>query len=435
MSRIAVFPIDAIGHLKSLLTAIMPLADDGRFDALMGFGRAFVGPAFRQAGFDFSPTMMDPRPADHGNDLRWKSFVRPTRDMAETMKAVLRFAPDVILYDCFSVYGRIAAAVTGKPSAAFVTMYGYGTLPEDFVRANSWERDDVQQANATFRGDFDVDLQAEGGLPVLFPSRDQTLVHAPAKLLNPLNPDRQPLLKGALKNSAPETPIGRDVDWKGVVPRTADGSSGCDEALLARVEKAKADGASIVLFSLGTVISDFRYDTPVGGAPSGSAFLQRMLNGLFEAVEQDPRLFLVAAVGPRYLKSGHSHHPKNAVVLETVPQAELLRRYVDVFITHHGANSQAEAMLSGVGMVSLPGAGDQIANARSAIANGVAVADWDLQDPFGTCSSSRLAAAIRQVLNDESIKCACRRLRDEIGLLHSEVPLGDRLLALSRQPM
>jgi UDP:flavonoid glycosyltransferase YjiC (YdhE family) len=431
--RVAVFAIDAIGYLKPILAAVAPLASDARFDAVMGFGRPFMDGAFARAGLNFATTMSDPQAGDHDKDLRWKSFVRPMRDIERTMDAVRRFAPDVILYDSFSVYGPIAAAVTGKPYAAFVPMHGYGALSDAFVRANAWDRDDVLDANASYRRRFGVDLKAAGALPTLFPSQYRNLVNTSPYFFNPVDPQRQPLLHALLRNCAPETPIGLFVDWEALAPESefaADRSG--DDALLDDLRQAKADGAKVVLFSLGTVITDFRYASPVGGAPSGFAFLQRMLRFATEAARRHPDLVIVASVGRRYFTEEDVSGPPNVLPRARVPQVKILRSYADAFVTHHGMNSQAEAVLSGVGMISLPGAGDQISNAEAAIANGVAVALWDIHDPFSTCSAATLAEAIRRVVAAPTYRAACNRVAKQMAQPHNLASLQDHLLGLGR---
>ncbi|WP_068874045.1 MULTISPECIES: nucleotide disphospho-sugar-binding domain-containing protein [unclassified Phenylobacterium] len=431
MSRIAVFPIDAIGHVKSVLSAVAPLARDRRL-TVTGYGRSFLEEAFARAGLGFEATMAEPQPDDPQGDLRWKTFVRPGRDLGRTLEAVDRFRPDVVLYDPFSLSGRMAAAVSSAPSAAFVTMHGYGVLADDFVRANGWDRDDVLEANGAYRRAWGVDLRAEGALPVLFPSRDMTLVHTTRRLHNVVRPSRQPLLHCLLRDSARETPIGCWADWDAVAPRSEEApDEAADRALLARLAAAKAEGRRVALFSLGTVITDFRYGTPVGGAPSGSAFLRQMLSHAFEAARRDPGLLLVASVGRRYLADRPLEAPPNAMVQPNVPQAQILRHYADVFITHHGANSEREAVLAGVGMVSLPGAGDQAPNARAAIANGAALALWDLEDPFGSCTAESVATAIDRVSREPGFRAACEALACEMRQPAGTSSLADRLLALA----
>jgi len=434
MTKVAVFPIDAIGHLKSVVCAVATLADDKRFAAITGFGRAFAGTAFSKAGLGFQATAAEPIASDPDGDLRWKSFVRPRRDMGRTLDAVLRFAPDVILYDPFSLYGWMAAAVTGVPSAAFVTMNGYGVLTDGFVLANGWDREDVQAENAAYRATYGADAAREHCLPVLFPSRDMTLVHTVARLHNPLQASDHPLLHKVLRTSAPEQPIGRSADWTGLIPRSeGDVDPDADSSLLARLAAAKAQGKRIVLFSLGTVITDFRYETPVGGAPSGAAFLRRMLDYAFAAARGNPDMLLVASVGRRYLADPDPlAPPPNAIVRETVPQAQILRQYADAFITHHGANSEAEAILAGVGMIALPGAGDQIPNARAAIAAGAALALWDIKDPFGSCTPSALDEAVTRVTREPRFGMACKALAREADATGARPSLGDHLIALSQ---
>ena len=65
--------------------------------------------------------------------------------------------------------------------------------------------------------------------------------------------------------------------------------------------------------------------------------------------------------------------PRNAICVPEVPQVDLLRMGVDLFLSHFGQNSFMEALSMGVPMVGCPGFVDQPANARKAEGMGVAL--------------------------------------------------------------
>ncbi|MEV8093593.1 glycosyltransferase [Kitasatospora sp. NPDC085879] len=422
--RIAVFPIDAIGHVNPLLAVVTALAAHDGVTEVRSFGSPVLAPSFTEAGARHVPIELgaDPRPAPPSlSDLAYKSFVRPTSVIAEHLDRAKEFAPDAVLYDVFSVHGALAARALGVPSASLVTFPGYGALGEDFVAHHGAPHPELDAANEHYRRLTGADLLGEGHLPVLFPSDDLSIVTAVESLArepDSTTPNLLALLArstGVYEYVGPSVGRARFRPPPAAVPRQRRTPRFDPDFPYERLTRARKDGRSIVLFSLGTVLTDFRFHSPVGGAATGRDFLLRMLGHLVTAFADRPDVLVVAATGSVLTEADEPDWPDNFVVRAFLPQLELLESHADVFITHHGMNSTTESILAGVPMVSLPGAGDQITNAEIATANGAAVAYWDLRDPFATVTAETLGRAVDEALHDPAHRAVCGRLAETMA--------------------
>merc|ERR1712151_1243377 len=159
-------------------------------------------------------------------------------------------------------------------------------------------------------------------------------------------------------------------------------------AALARLQEARNAGREVVLVSMGTVITgdspDFGWDVkpPREGASderqglTGRELCQAAWGGAFNAfgaygpeAEQAP--FLLVALGPQPAALGELQVPDNALCMPVLPQVDLLKEGVDLFLTHGGQNSFTESLSVGVPVVVCAGFGDQQVNARKAVDLGV----------------------------------------------------------------
>ncbi|MFJ3837463.1 nucleotide disphospho-sugar-binding domain-containing protein [Streptomyces sp. NPDC054904] len=421
--RIAVLPIDAIGHVNPLLAIVEALVRRPAVTEVRGFGPAPLADAFASvgAGYTVVPAVpLPPTPVGLG-DLPFKSFVHPLSMSDAYQEAVASFRPNTVLYDVFGIHGMLTARVLGVPSVSLVTFPGYGALGEDFAVQHARPHPELTQANEEYRRRYRTDLLGEGLLPVLFPSRDLSVVTAARELSRDPGPDAPRLAQalepylgacvhvGASVGSARYTP---GAVLSGPVRNDARVRNDSSAFPFALLDAARRDGRSVVLFSLGTVLTDFRFHSPVGGAATGRAFLMAMLDRLTTALGGRDDVLVVTAVGSLLAAGDEPEWPANFLVRDFVPQREVLERYADAFITHHGMNSTTESILAGVPMVSLPGVGDQFANAATAVEGGAAVTLWDVRDPYRTVTAELLGEAVDRVLTDGRHRAACARLRD-----------------------
>ncbi|MEU6243463.1 nucleotide disphospho-sugar-binding domain-containing protein [Streptomyces sp. NPDC047024] len=444
--RIAVLPIDAIGHVNPLLAIVQELVRRPDVTEVRGFGPDTLADAFASvgAGYTAVPSVPLPPTPDGLGDLAFKSFVHPLSVSDAYQDAVAGFRPDIVLYDVFCVHGMLAARVLGVPSVSLVTFPGYGALGEDFAVQHGRPHLELTRANEEYRARYGVDVLGEGSLPVLFPARDLSVVTTARELSRDPGPDTPRLAEVLAPHLGTCVHIGATVGAVRYMPgaaftgpvrtdaRARHDSSGFPFELL---DEARQAGQSVVLFSLGTVLTDFRFRSPVGGAPTGREFLIALLHRLTRALGGRQDLLVVTAVGSLLAPEDEPDWPANFVVRDFVPQREVLERYADVFVTHHGMNSTTESILAGVPMVSVPGVGDQFANAAMAVEGGAAAAHWDIRDPYGTVTAERLREAVDRVLTDDVHRAACARLRDAMlaeGGAHRAAELVTGLLTAAR---
>ncbi|MER5521338.1 glycosyltransferase [Streptomyces sp. NPDC002763] len=392
--RIAVFSMDAVGHLNPMLALVSALTGDPRHCRVRAYGSPALGALYRRAGAEFvpldqrtpapdSPPLSEPRPSD----LAVRSFLAPQNGLDAVVNGVARFAPDVVVHDVFDLRGAVAARALGVPAAAVLPFAGLRALGDGFVRQHGSDHPALRAANARLVRDFGTDVLGDPVcLPVLFPSRSLSLVTAVEAQSPP------PGAAGMEALRFMERALGPALRWTG--PWLGDvywGEESAHAVAYERAARRRAQGALSVLFSLGTNISTFRREAPMGGARSGAEYFDVALDLLLAALGDDHRFHLLIARGSSEVRRAW---PANAVVADVLPQRALLAGAVDVFITHHGYNSTVEAVLHGVPAVALPGYGDQVANAAFSVARGVSVAHWDLRGPATSCTPDLLRRAV-----------------------------------------
>ena len=153
-----------------------------------------------------------------------------------------------------------------------------------------------------------------------------------------------------------------------------------DVTALNLARDARAEGRPLVLVSLGTIITGDHADYGWGArfvvdgqqvGISGRELCQAAWQAAFDVFGQwDPSStqspLILAALGPQADALEGLKVPPNAFCSPTLPQVDLLRLGVDVFLTHGGQNSFTEALSMGVPLVVCPGFADQPVNAAKA---------------------------------------------------------------------
>jgi len=155
---------------------------------------------------------------------------------------------------------------------------------------------------------------------------------------------------------------------------------------LSRLQAARDAGRKVVLVSMGTVVtgdsSDFGWHVKQRGAGgqrvglTGRQLCQSAWSGAFDAFgaygdEADQAPLLLVALGPQPDALEDLQVPDNALCMPVLPQVDLLKAGIDVFLTHGGQNSFTESLSVGVPVVVCPGFGDQQVNGRKAVDLGV----------------------------------------------------------------
>jgi hypothetical protein len=195
------------------------------------------------------------------------------------------------------------------------------------------------------------------------------------------------------------------------------------EVLIQAAVQARAAGRPIVLVSMGTVITgDLKglgwESRPCGadGQPrgiTGRELCQAAWGGVFDAfgteVEDGAAPLIIMALGPQPDPLGTLVVPANVLCAPSLPQVELLKIGVDVFLTHGGQNSFMEALAHATPLVVCPGFGDQVVNACKAVDLRVAL-KVDRPDPdaggelVATCSYRlEVCQALRQVFEGQTV--------------------------------
>jgi len=315
-----------------------------------------------------------------------------------------------------------ASKALGIPSVALLTMAGPGSMAtalEEIITSMSMTSQDMREAlgfsastsalkRVLDRHGLHVDMTSMakplGYLEVLEHSQ-VTLVTTSEDLQDPLTPELQaayekhgvafaavgPLLdhEGACRaaghkyNNVEPDGVG-DVSSDEVVASPASQGQESPESVIASARRARAAGRRVVLVSMGTVVtgdsSEFGWEGRSVGADgqprglTGRELCRAVWAAVFDALgttsaEMGP--LLVVALGPQPNALGDVQPPPNAICMPVVPQVDVLRAGVDVFLTHGGQNSFTEALANAVPMVVCPGFGDQAVNARKAEQLGV----------------------------------------------------------------
>jgi len=157
-----------------------------------------------------------------------------------------------------------------------------------------------------------------------------------------------------------------------------------DADIVESVRAAQAAGRRVVLASMGTVVTgdhhewgwDARLKGP-DGQPcglTGRELCQAAWGAVFDvfgSVASEEEALIVVSLGPQKDALGDLDVPPNAICAPFVPQVDVLKAGVDLFLTHGGQNSFTEALASSVPLVVCPGFGDQPVNAQKAERIGV----------------------------------------------------------------
>uniref|UniRef100_A0A7S2N2S6 UDP-glycosyltransferases domain-containing protein n=1 Tax=Zooxanthella nutricula TaxID=1333877 RepID=A0A7S2N2S6_9DINO len=338
-----------------------------------------------------------------------------------TIRWLKRLGAHAVLYcPLINSEAAVAALAAGIPSVALLTIAGPGANPPmmaEFLAACGATAEGTLRAGLSFQPNVEAVARmnarygaalpaVEGFDPVgkmdLVRLSHVTLVTTCEDLQDPLDPELAevyqregvrfeavgPLLdqegaKRAAGHRYTEQPGVHEGNGHEGAMGQPDNQTDAAE-LLARVRMARHEGRQVVLASMGTVVTgdheEFGWNGRTVGADgkprglTGRELSQAAWAGIFDvfggdSAEDGP--LIVVSLGPQEDPLGAVEAPPNAVCLPSVPQVDVLRAGVDMFLTHGGQNSFTEALSAGVPLVVCPGFGDQAVNARKAEALGV----------------------------------------------------------------
>ncbi|CAE7944526.1 yojK [Symbiodinium sp. KB8] len=200
------------------------------------------------------------------------------------------------------------------------------------------------------------------------------------------------------------------------------------------VESAVAAGRSIVLVSMGTVItgdsSNHGWEATDGSSMTGRQLCQAVFKAVFAELG-DPAEgggnLLVVAVGPQADALEGVEVPANALCRNTLPQVDILRLKPRVFVTHGGQNSFMESMFAGTPLVVCPGFADQPANGAKAQAMKVGLC---VDRPVSEEAAARYEGDVRDALRQVSEVPAFKHSADRVAQGLREAGGVDRAIQL-----
>jgi len=228
-----------------------------------------------------------------------------------------------------------------------------------------------------------------------------TLVTTTEDFYDPISPELKQMLDTDKGKSVAVGPLLDEAGAKRAAGHTAklgsddevNGYGLSADRIVDKVISAKKMGRSVVLASMGTVITGdmegvgwesrpTRADGQLRGL-TGRELCQGAWAGVFDAFgtsaeEEGP--LIVLATGPQPKSLGEIIPPPNAICAPVIPQVELLKAGVDIFLMHGGQNSFTEALANSTPVVVCPGFGDQPVNAKKAVDMGVGL-KVDRPDP------------------------------------------------------
>jgi len=312
------------------------------------------------------------------------------------LEAIAEIKADVLVYDpVLCKEAAVAREIAKLPAIALLAFNGHGawadlvqakmkndlpSLSDEAVRIQEFDRASMNELNmaATRRlndrfvpmGMTALDGCFTGGR--LDPIPDVCLVSTTATMRAAETPD--------LVGDSKVVYVGALLDIPGALraggPASKDGWKNVEEKM-----NEKNSTGKIVFVSMGTVTTA---DGPLGwqGKPdsalTGEQLCQAVWGAALEALggERGSGNVILLTLGkdpsgaPRPLAAGDVAFG-NSLCSASMPQADILGKGVDLFITHGGQNSFVESITLQTPMLVVPTVGDQILNAEEAVKMGI----------------------------------------------------------------
>jgi len=170
------------------------------------------------------------------------------------------------------------------------------------------------------------------------------------------------------------------------------------------------DTGHTIFVSMGTVTTadgDLGWTGSPNSALTGEVLCQSVWGAAIDALGKDSGNVILMTVGkdsdgnPRPLANGDSA-PANALLAPSMPQVDILKKGIDLFVTHGGQNSFVESITLGVPMLVVPTVGDQIDNAAKAAKTGIG--DTVPRPLPSTSAVTDVATAYREAVKEKILE-------------------------------
>lgn len=209
----------------------------------------------------------------------------------------------------------------------------------------------------------------------------------------------------------------------------------------------------MVLVSMGTILTSDTSDVGWHSVPrdgserprglSGKQLCQSAWSAAFEALgSSEPAApLLLVAIGSQADALEGLEVPKNACCHSYLPQVEVLKAGVDVFLTHGGQNSFMEALMADVPVVVCPGFADQIANGQRAVQVGVGLQVPRPKPPHGeelramAAYRGEVSNALQRLLAEPHFGKRAQQIGEELRRQGGVARALELLLGLVERPM
>jgi len=390
------------GHLNSLILLSQQLKERGH--KITFFEKPKIESRVRQAGLDFFPIgpgrssfTMQKLQLNNSNlhsrpsTLRF-NLKRITDDLEmylqETPSALMRTGVDALLVNEIAVTGPTVAEIARLPyfiiSASVPHIFGWNDFPwlSGYKYSASW---------LSF---LETALFEVTALRMRGPIRRALDAYRQRVGLGPVREARKSLAELAHITQLPKcldlprTQLPANFFYTGPF---------ASEATRSRVDFPwnRLNGRPIIYAALGTT-------------RNVQAFVFRLIA---EAC-QDLELQLVISLGGRFDPEMFADLPGNPLVMDYVPQLELLK-VATIVITHCGANTVFSTLMEGKPMVAIPLAHDQPAVAARLARLGIAEVL-----PVMRLSAGKIHRAVTKVLNNPSYRDAAVKMQTELHSLH-----------------
>jgi len=453
--RIAVYTMDAIGHLNPLLALCSKLMERGHFlrfflssdkneknlEKLPFKGKFDMVRVYEDGGeLSHEAFMSDIKPYEDQtesdkkvSDIIVGMLVQSSKQMPTFLEKIKEFDCDLIIYDPFFVNAAAAAYLLNIPCVSTITFPGFNVYPIFFGKHTEEERsvalEEYKQSstvskvrdwyfeNYTFdifsnvipsahyfssglnicTGIKEFDLEMPQAVSEVYGGVDeQCLYVGPMLLTKEQGRVSSQIVVGAKERTLLDAPFP-----------------------LEELKKYKRKGKKKVIYvSFGTVATGLFWDMEaapskmLGAKTSGKEFCRTMWKRIFQAFGGNDKYVVVMATvtdDPDALRGFEI--PANFIVRRRCPQLDVLK-VADVFITHGGANSMMESVSAHVPMLVLPYFADQYENARIVSSSGSGL---HYDDPVSSCTAFFLSADIENFLNHhKSFSSNCKRLNKKL---------------------